>query len=189
MRRGPPWRDGGMDCSVKELSARHRAVGPVQNAQERSNRPHNRLIRESSHADVNDVMDDRAELGDSDGSDARRLVRAIPPLSQVDDEPTQDAVLPAKRAAAPRMAAALSHLRIWRLAESAHVPFYLMTVAAIIGAVITLRAATLASEAGESWARATREETLRDNYLARMSDYVFVGTAPFEIARVQATLF
>lgn len=134
-------------------------------------------------------MDDRAELSETAGSGAQRLVRAIPPLARADDEPTQDDIQPAKRAVAPRMAVTLRHLRIWRLADSAHVPFYLMTVAAIIGAVITLRAAMLASEAGESWARATREETSRDNYLARMSDYVFVGTAPFEIARVQATLF
>jgi hypothetical protein len=133
-------------------------------------------------------MDDHADLGESARTDAQRLVRPIPPLPRADDKPTQDHVRP-PQPAAPRMVTALSRLRFWRRGDTAPLPFYLMTVAAIIGAVITLRAAMLGSGAAESWARGTREETLRDNYLARMSDYVFIGTAPFELARVEATLY
>lgn len=135
-------------------------------------------------------MDDKAEMGESGEPRAPRLVGATPPLSRVDDQPTHDEdLLPVKHSAFSRIAAVLSHIHMWHLRDATLLPFYLMTAAAILGAVITLQAAMLGSEAGESWARGIKAETKRDNYLARMSDYVFLGAAPNELVRTEATLF
>jgi hypothetical protein len=52
-------------------------------------------------------------------------------------------------------------------------PTYILTAAAMIGALVTLRASQLQNKASSAWSRAAQAQIQRATFLARSSDYVF----------------
>ena len=74
------------------------------------------------------------------------------------------------------------------LAErSRTLPVYLLAAAAILGALIVLRAESLAAEARNEWTSSQQEESERAGYVVRTIDYVFGAVGTSKVVEVETT--